>query len=300
MLSKPSLIQTMSKVLFMGLNSLFLGQKNNMVSEPGLITSMLKVLYQENHVFSWIGCVVFSFLKGIMLFTLLLSSPLLWSMNHGMSTKVWPPWRQMLLLVEVICCYLSFFWSIKNLHEAILSNDMTTVNLMEFTFLRLYYFVVVGYFYFTRVAMYFLSTITCWSSMWHRVISSEEILFYCSRSLICSACINIYLVSDILPLIFIVDFVGNFFIILFPTVLEYRLQQLLCQLQLPPKSLTKDFCFVFLFSSASNDRESSFVHMLMLHIFFLLFIPKRFTVEIVFSLMEAKVIICRIILSGMI
>ncbi|KAI0500754.1 hypothetical protein KFK09_018970 [Dendrobium nobile] len=157
---------------------------------------------------------IFSFLKGISLFTLIVLIGTGWSFlkpylqdkekkvlmvviplqvvaniaqvvidESGPYTRNWAMWRQVFLLVDVICCCAVLFpivWSIKNLREAARSDGKAAVNLMKLTLFRQYYVVVICYIYFTRVAVYVLATITSYSYLWTSVVAGElaTIAFY--------------------------------------------------------------------------------------------------------------------------
>lgn len=85
-------------------------------------------------------------------------------------------WREVFLLVDVICCCAVLFpivWSIKNLREAARTDGKAAVNLMKLTLFRQYYVVVICYIYFTRVVVYALSTITSYRYFWTSAIAGE-------------------------------------------------------------------------------------------------------------------------------
>ncbi|KAH9293144.1 hypothetical protein KI387_041651 [Taxus chinensis] len=150
---------------------------------------------------------IFSFLKGIMLFTLIVLIGTGWSFlkpylqgkekkvlmvviplqvianiatvvidETGPNAKDWLAWKQMFLLVDVICCCAVLFpivWSIKSLREAAHTDGKAAVNLMKLTLFRQYYIVVVGYIYFTRVVVYALATITAYQYAWTSILAGE-------------------------------------------------------------------------------------------------------------------------------
>ncbi|KAJ0971176.1 hypothetical protein J5N97_019135 [Dioscorea zingiberensis] len=157
---------------------------------------------------------IFSFLKGITLFTLLVLIGTGWSFVkpylQGKEKKVlmvviplqilanaaqveldetgkfapgWVTWRQVFLLVDVICCCAVLFpivWSIKNLREAARTDGKAAVNLMKLMLFRQYYVVVICYIYFTRVVVYALSTITSYRYSWTSIVVAElaNLAFY--------------------------------------------------------------------------------------------------------------------------
>ncbi|XP_074317651.1 protein CANDIDATE G-PROTEIN COUPLED RECEPTOR 7 [Silene latifolia] len=150
---------------------------------------------------------IFSFLKGITLFTLIVLIGTGWSFLkpylQDREKKVliiviplqvvanvaqvvidetspfaqdWLTWKQLFLLVDVVCCCAVLFpivWSIKNLREAARSDGKAAVNLMKLTLFRHYYVVVICYIYFTRVVVYALETITSYRYLWTSVVAAE-------------------------------------------------------------------------------------------------------------------------------
>ncbi|XP_058182331.1 protein CANDIDATE G-PROTEIN COUPLED RECEPTOR 7-like [Rhododendron vialii] len=150
---------------------------------------------------------IFSFLKGITLFTLIVLigtgwsflKPYLQDKEKKVLMIVIPlqvianvaqvvidetspfgqehnTWKQVFLLVDVVCCCAVLFpivWSIKNLREAATTDGKAAVNLMKLTLFRQYYIVVICYIYFTRVAVYALETITSYQYQWTSVVAAE-------------------------------------------------------------------------------------------------------------------------------
>ncbi|KAF5734365.1 Lung seven transmembrane receptor family protein [Tripterygium wilfordii] len=150
---------------------------------------------------------IFSFLKGITLFTLIVLIGTGWSFvkpylqdkekkvlmiviplqvvaniaqvvidESGPFGQERISWRQVFLLVDVICCCAVLFpivWSIKNLREAARTDGKAAVNLMKLTLFRQYYVVVIFYIYFTRVVVYALETITSYEYLWTSVVAGE-------------------------------------------------------------------------------------------------------------------------------
>jgi hypothetical protein len=150
---------------------------------------------------------IFSFLKGITLFTLIVLIGTGWSFlkpylqdkekkvlmiviplqvvaniaqvvidETGPYGQDMVTWRQVFLLVDVVCCCAVLFpivWSIKNLREAARTDGKAAVNLMKLTLFRQYYIVVICYIYFTRVVVYALETITSYKYMWTSVVAGE-------------------------------------------------------------------------------------------------------------------------------
>lgn len=150
---------------------------------------------------------IFSFLKGITLFSLIVLIGTGWSFlkpylqdkekkvliiviplqvvaniaqvvidENGPYDQVWRTWKQVFLLVDVICCCAVLFpivWSIKNLREAARTDGKAAVNLMKLTLFRQYYIVVICYIYFTRVVVYALENITSYRYLWTSVVAAE-------------------------------------------------------------------------------------------------------------------------------
>ncbi|KAE8690169.1 Endoglucanase 1 [Hibiscus syriacus] len=150
---------------------------------------------------------IFSFLKGIMLFSLIVLIGTGWSFlkpylqdkekkvlmiviplqviahvaqivldETGPFGHDWIVWKQVFLLVDVVCCcavLLPIVWSIKNLREAAKTDGKAAVNLMKLTLFRQYYVVVICYIYFTRVVVYTFVTITSYKYLWTSVVAGE-------------------------------------------------------------------------------------------------------------------------------
>ncbi|KAJ9173788.1 hypothetical protein P3X46_016892 [Hevea brasiliensis] len=150
---------------------------------------------------------IFSFLKGITLFTLIVLIGTGWSFlkpylqdkekkvlmiviplqvvaniaqvvidETGPYGQYWITWKKVFLLVDVVCCCAVLFpivWSIKNLREAARTDGKAAVNLMKLTLFRQYYIVVICYIYFTRVVVYALETITSYKYLWTSVVAGE-------------------------------------------------------------------------------------------------------------------------------
>ncbi|KAK1399401.1 Lung seven transmembrane receptor [Heracleum sosnowskyi] len=152
---------------------------------------------------------IFSFLKGITLFTLMVLIGTGWSFikpylqdkekmvlmiviplhvmvnvaqvvvidESGSSGEDLYTWKKVFWLVDILCCCAVLFpivWSIKNLREAAKSDDgKAAVNLMKLTLFRHYYVVVICYIYFTRVVVYWLETITSDQYKWTSVVAAE-------------------------------------------------------------------------------------------------------------------------------
>ena len=150
---------------------------------------------------------IFSFLKGISLFTLIVLIGTGWSFlkpylqdkektvlmiviplqvvaniaqividESGPYGHDWFTWKQVFLLVDILCCCAVLFpivWSIKNLREAARTDGKAAVNLMKLTLFRHYYVVFICYIYFTRVVVYALETITSYRYLWTSTVAGE-------------------------------------------------------------------------------------------------------------------------------
>lgn len=157
---------------------------------------------------------IFSFLKGITLFSLIVLIGTGWSFlkpylqdkekkvliiviplqvvaniaqvvidENGPYGHDWRTWKQVFLLVDVVCCCAVLFpivWSIKNLREAARTDGKAAVNLMKLTLFRQYYIVVICYIYFTRVVVYAMENITSYRYLWTSVVVAElaTLVFY--------------------------------------------------------------------------------------------------------------------------
>ncbi|CAO2838525.1 unnamed protein product [Amaranthus hypochondriacus] len=91
--------------------------------------------------------------------------------------------KQVFLLVDIVCCCSVLFpivWSIEKLRAADKSDGKAKVNLMKLTLFKHYYVVVICYIYFTRVIVYGLETITSYRFEWTSVVAGElgTVLFY--------------------------------------------------------------------------------------------------------------------------
>lgn len=149
----------------------------------------------------------FSFLKGVMLFVVIVLIGTGWSFlkpylqgkekkvlmvviplqvlaniatvvidESGLSDKNWLTWWQLFLLVDVICCCAILFpivWSIKHLREAARTDGKAARNLAKLTLFRQYYIVVVSYIYFTRIVVFALQTVTSYHYTWVSALAGE-------------------------------------------------------------------------------------------------------------------------------
>eukprot|EP00249_Psilotum_nudum_P012000 c23519_g1_i2 orf=331-1659(+) len=149
----------------------------------------------------------FSFLRGVMLFTVIILIGTGWSFlkpylqgrekrvlmiviplqvlenvatvvigETGPFWKNWLTWSQLLLVVDVICCCAILFpivWSIKHLRQAAHTDGKAARNLVKLTLFRQYYIVVVGYIYYTRIIVLALKTVASYQYWWVGELNSE-------------------------------------------------------------------------------------------------------------------------------
>ncbi|MCO5579771.1 hypothetical protein L7F22_033633 [Adiantum nelumboides] len=128
---------------------------------------------------------VFSFLKGIMLFVVIVLIGTGWTIlkpflqdrekkvlmiviplqvfsniasvvidETGPFAKDWATWQKLLLLVDIACCCAVLFpimWSIRDLKKAAQTDGKAARTLVKLTLFRQYYIVLFVYIYFTRV-----------------------------------------------------------------------------------------------------------------------------------------------------
>uniref|UniRef100_A0A0C9QTU1 TSA: Wollemia nobilis Ref_Wollemi_Transcript_10101_1950 transcribed RNA sequence n=1 Tax=Wollemia nobilis TaxID=56998 RepID=A0A0C9QTU1_9CONI len=152
---------------------------------------------------------IFGFLKGIMLFTLIVLIGTGWSFlkpylqerekrvlmiviplqvfaniasividETGPSTKDWFTWKQAFLLIDIICCCAIIFpivWSIRSLREASKTDGKAAKNLAKLTLFRQFYIVVVSYLYFTRIVVFALTTVTDYKYKWVSSCADEAV-----------------------------------------------------------------------------------------------------------------------------
>lgn len=150
---------------------------------------------------------IFSFFKGVMLFTVIVLIGAGWSIlkphlhgkekwilmiviplqvlanlaevvigENGPFYQDWLPWLQMMFLIDIICCCAVLFpivWSIKHLRHAAQTDGKAARNLVKLTLFRQYYMVVFSYIYFTRVVVLVLRGVTSYHYTWVSVLASE-------------------------------------------------------------------------------------------------------------------------------
>jgi hypothetical protein len=101
----------------------------------------------------------------------------------GPSTKDFFTWKQVFLLLDIVCCCAVLFpivWSIKHLREASRTDGKAARNLVKLTLFRQFYIVVVSYIYFTRIVVFALYTVTVYRYRWTSKFAEEaaNLAFY--------------------------------------------------------------------------------------------------------------------------
>lgn len=143
---------------------------------------------------------VFAFLKGVMLFTVILLIGSGWSLmksylnekekkiilvvlslqvldNVAMvileetspGSQIWLTWRDILHLVDILCCCAILFpivWSIRHLRQAAEADGKAQANLVKLQLFRQFYVMVVVYVYFTRIVVFLLAATIPFYLMW--------------------------------------------------------------------------------------------------------------------------------------
>ncbi|KAJ1430033.1 transmembrane receptor [Ochromonadaceae sp. CCMP2298] len=157
---------------------------------------------------------VFAFLKGIMLFTVILLIGSGWSLMKSylsdqekrivwvvLSLQVldniamivleetapgsqgWLTWRDILHLVDIICCcaiLLPIVWSIRHLRMAAEVDGKAHNSLLKLQLFRQFYVMVVVYIYFTRIVVFLLAATVPFYLLWLGPFSTEvaTLLFF--------------------------------------------------------------------------------------------------------------------------
>ncbi len=94
----------------------------------------------------------------------------------GPSTKDFFAWKQVFLLVDVICCCAVLFaivWSIRHLRDASHTDGKAAQSLMKLTLFRHYYIAVLSCIYFTRIVVFGLLTVTVYRYRWTSNFAEE-------------------------------------------------------------------------------------------------------------------------------
>eukprot|EP01041_Mallomonas_annulata_P005494 gene5494-11063_t len=143
---------------------------------------------------------IFAFLKGVMLFTVILLIGSGWSLMKGylhdrekkiilvvLSLQVvdniamvvleetargsrgWLTWRDLLHLLDIMCCCAILFpivWSIRHLRQAAEADGKAQSNLAKLQLFRQFYVMVVAYIYFTRIIVFLLAATIPFHLLW--------------------------------------------------------------------------------------------------------------------------------------
>ncbi|KXZ52730.1 hypothetical protein GPECTOR_8g123 [Gonium pectorale] len=168
-----------------------------------LLSQALMVYYIERtgSADGWnIAYYVFTFLRGILFFTVVVLIGTGWSYmkpflgekeariimivvplqvfaniaiiiteEESPSVKDWFTWRDVFHLVDIICCCAILFpivWSIKHLREASQTDGKAARNLEKLTLFRQFYVMVVVYIYVTRIVVYLLKSTMQYQYSW--------------------------------------------------------------------------------------------------------------------------------------
>lgn len=150
---------------------------------------------------------VFAFLKGLLLFTVILLIGTGWSLvkpylndrekkivlvvlilqvldnialivleEMAPGSQEWYTWRDVLHLVDIICCCAILFpivWSIRHLRQAASADGKAEHNITKLTLFRQFYIMVVTYIYFTRIIVFLLAATMPYDWMWLRYVFTE-------------------------------------------------------------------------------------------------------------------------------
>eukprot|EP01120_Amphizonella_sp_Union-15-10_P009394 TRINITY_DN3541_c0_g5_i3.p1 TRINITY_DN3541_c0_g5~~TRINITY_DN3541_c0_g5_i3.p1 ORF type:complete len:378 (+),score=45.93 TRINITY_DN3541_c0_g5_i3:241-1374(+) len=150
---------------------------------------------------------IFSFLKGVMLFTVILLIGTGWSFlkpflsdkdkkvfmvvvplqllanialivvdESTPSSISFVTWYELFQLIDIICCgaiLIPIIWSIKHLKEASETDGKAALNMNKLRLFRQFYLTVVAYVYFTRIVIMLLSRTVRFDLLWICVILTE-------------------------------------------------------------------------------------------------------------------------------
>jgi len=156
----------------------------------------------------------FAFLKGVMLFTVILLIGSGWSMmksylnsrekkivlvvlvlqvldNIAMvvleesapGSQDWLTWRDILHLVDILCCCAILFpivWSIRHLQQAAEVDGKAQHSLVKLQLFRTFYIIVVAYIYFTRIIVFLIASTIPFYLLWLGAFFTElaTLIFY--------------------------------------------------------------------------------------------------------------------------
>lgn len=175
-------------VLVKSLNLTFLSVRYHYIQETGAAEAWSIVYY------------IFAFLKGILLFVVILLIGTGWSLmkpflnekewkmivavgilqvldnialvileETAPGSQSWETWRDVLHIVDIICCIAILWpilWSIRHLKEAAAVDGKAQTNLSRVELFKSYYIMVVVYLYFTRIVVYLLLATLPFHLLW--------------------------------------------------------------------------------------------------------------------------------------
>jgi G protein-coupled receptor 107 len=88
----------------------------------------------------------------------------------------WLSWRDILHLVDIVCCCMIMFplvWQIRQLRLSSAVDGKVETNLQKLTQYRNFYMVVVGYIYFTRIIVYLIGATVPFYLTWFQSFANE-------------------------------------------------------------------------------------------------------------------------------
>ncbi|KAF0691152.1 Aste57867_17576 [Aphanomyces stellatus] len=178
----------------------------------------MRFYYMKNHgdtLTSWNTVFyIFMFLKGMMMFVVILLIGTGWSIlkqhlnrveknivfivlllqvanniavvvlqESSVGTQAWVHWRDAMHLLDILCCCAILFpivWSIRQLRETAEVDGKAQINLRKLMQFRGFYVAVVTYVYFTRIALYLLAASLPYTMTWVTVTVAEAaaLVFY--------------------------------------------------------------------------------------------------------------------------
>ncbi|GLD97803.1 hypothetical protein PINS_up006500 [Pythium insidiosum] len=176
-----------------------------------LFAESMRYFYMKRHgdtMTSWTSVYyVFVFMKGVMLFTVLLLIGTGWSLlkahlstrdktiisvvlvlqvlsntamivmeESDVGTRAWVTWRDVLHLMDILCCFailVPIVWSIRNLRQSATTDGKAHINLRKLTQFRSFYLMVVTYIYVTRIALFILTASLPYNATWISVFAGE-------------------------------------------------------------------------------------------------------------------------------
>lgn len=150
---------------------------------------------------------IFTFLKGVMLFLVILLVGTGWSLlkpylnerekrillivlplqvvanialvvieETSPGSVAWLSWSDVLHLVDILCCCLVLFpivWQIRHLRQTAAVDGKAALNLRKLTQYRNFYMVVVGWIYFTRIIVYLVGATVPYNLTWMKAFFEE-------------------------------------------------------------------------------------------------------------------------------